>query len=450
MATNEPETGLAVEIPANGQALRGILSVPAGATGVVAFAHGSGSGRHSPRNQFVARVLQEAGLATLLLDLLGEEEEADRMKVFDVELLAERLLFVADWLKEEPRTAALPLGYFGASTGAGAALVAAARGPTGVGAVVSRGGRPDLAGDYLADVRAPTRLIVGGADEAVIGLNERALRRLRCPKDLVIISGATHLFPEPGALDEVARLARDWFLGHLRPPQNSPAGRDVAPEEEEVLMFRDREDAAGRLAAKLKGRKLHDPLVLGIPRGGVVIGAVLARELGADLDVILSRKLRAPEQPELALGAVAEDGRIYLEPRARPLFEELKGYLVAERRHQLGEIARRKKLFRAVRPAAAVAGRSVIVTDDGIATGATMIAALQTVKAQGAREVIVAVPVASPDRLREVGRCCDDTVCLLCPRHFRAIGEFYEDFSQVADGEVVELLRRFAPAAGAK
>jgi putative phosphoribosyl transferase len=182
---------------------------------VVAFAHGSGSGRFSPRNQFVAGVLQDAGLATLLLDLLEEEEADDREKVFDIELLAERLRSAADWLRQEPATGALRLGYFGASTGAGAALVAAARDPAAVGAVVSRGGRPDLAHAYLSGVQAPTLLIVGGNDDVVIELNEQALRRLRCPKQLLIVPGATHLFEEPGTLEEVARLAREWFVRYL-------------------------------------------------------------------------------------------------------------------------------------------------------------------------------------------------------------------------------------------
>ncbi len=214
----------------------------------------------------------------------------------------------------------------------------------------------------------------------------------------------------------------------------------------ETAMFRDREDAARRLAAELKGRELFQPLVLAIPRGGVVTGAVLARELGADLDVVLSRKLRAPEQPELALGAVAEDGRVYLNPDARSYLLRIEEYLIQERRHQLAEIARRKKLFRAVRPQVPMAGRSVIVTDDGIATGSTMIAALQSVRTQKPREVIVAVPVASPDRLAEVGRWCDDVVCLVCSESLRAVGQFYEDFTQVEDEEAVELLRPFAPA----
>jgi putative phosphoribosyl transferase len=213
-----------VEIPAGRRRLSGILKVPADAKGVVAFAHGSGSGRFSPRNQFVARVLQEGGLATLLLDLLEAEEAEDRRKVFGIELLAERLQSAADWLSQEPATRSLRLGYFGASTGAGAALVAAARKPAAVGAIVSRGGRPDLATDNLPAVQAPTLLIVGGNDDVVLELNRQALRRLRCPKELVVVPGATHLFEEPGTLEEVARLAKEWFLRHLAPVE-VPSGQ---------------------------------------------------------------------------------------------------------------------------------------------------------------------------------------------------------------------------------
>jgi putative phosphoribosyl transferase len=204
-----------VTIPAEGIRLEGILSLPTPACGVVLFAHGSGSGRHSPRNSFVAGVLQQAGLATLLLDLLEEREAASRANVFDIDLLADRCLIAAAWLREQPETRELPLGYFGASTGAGAALQAAARAPEEVWAVVSRGGRPDLAAAYLPQVHAPTLLIVGGYDYPVIEMNEEALAMLRCPKELVIVPGATHLFEETGTLEEVARLARDWFRGYL-------------------------------------------------------------------------------------------------------------------------------------------------------------------------------------------------------------------------------------------
>jgi putative phosphoribosyl transferase len=215
MGTSTREAEQHVEIPCGAHRLMGILRVPPRARGAVAFAHGSGSGRQSPRNQFVARTLEEAGMATLLLDLLTEEEAGNRQKVFDIELLAERLQCAADWLSRQPQTGALRLGYFGASTGAGAALVAAAKKPADVAAIVSRGGRPDLATDRLPAVQAPTLLIVGGNDDVVIELNEQALRGLRCSKELIIVPGATHLFEEPGALEEVARLAKNWFARHL-------------------------------------------------------------------------------------------------------------------------------------------------------------------------------------------------------------------------------------------
>jgi predicted phosphoribosyltransferase len=213
------------------------------------------------------------------------------------------------------------------------------------------------------------------------------------------------------------------------------------PVEIPCGLFRDRGEAALRLAARLKGRAWHEPLILAIPRGGVVTGAVLARELGGELDVVLSRKLRAPGQPELAVGAVSEDGRIYLNPDVQAVCDLREGYLTEEYRQQMAEIARRKKLYRSARPRAPMAGRSVLVTDDGIATGATLIAALQAVKIQNSREVIVAVPVASPDRLEEVRRWCDRVVCLRCPDNFWSVGQFYEDFTQVEDEQVLNLLR---------
>jgi putative phosphoribosyl transferase len=204
-----------VTILAGNRHLKGFLNVPPGAAGIVLFAHGSGSGRFSSRNQYVARVLQQSGMATLLFDLLDEQEANDRAKVFDIKLLADRLKTATMWTRVQTDTHALRIGYFGASTGAGAALVAAARQGNVVRAVVSRGGRPDLAGDALPEVQAPTLLIVGGDDEPVVELNRRALVRLRCEKQLKIIPGATHLFEEPGALEQVAELASQWFKLHL-------------------------------------------------------------------------------------------------------------------------------------------------------------------------------------------------------------------------------------------
>jgi dienelactone hydrolase len=215
-------TSRLVSIPIGEIALEGDLNIPPRAIGVVVFAHGSGSSRFSSRNRFVASVLEQAGLATLLMDLLTRDEEVvDQLTAhlrFDIELLAERLVAATDWLTGQVDTSRLPIGYFGASTGAAAALVAAAERPEVVKAIVSRGGRPDLAGPALSRVRAPTLLIVGSRDELVIELNRAALKELRSEKRLEIVPGATHLFEEPGTLEEVGRLARDWFVRYLGRP----------------------------------------------------------------------------------------------------------------------------------------------------------------------------------------------------------------------------------------
>jgi pimeloyl-ACP methyl ester carboxylesterase len=217
----QPSTRRAIRVRLAGtlDALDGDLDMPPGARGIVAFAHGSGSSRYSPRNRFVADELRSGNLGTLLIDLLTEEEEEVDVRTrglrFDIELLSSRMVAVVDWLAQDEDTAGLPIGLFGASTGAAAALVAAARRPVEVRAVVSRGGRPDLAGGALGAVRAPTLLIVGGRDTQVIEMNREALVRMSGENRLVIVPGATHLFEEPGTLEEVARLARSWFVDQL-------------------------------------------------------------------------------------------------------------------------------------------------------------------------------------------------------------------------------------------
>jgi len=228
-AYDEDNLERTISIPVGHVGLEGTLGIPPSATGVVLFAHGSGSSRFSPRNRFVARVFRDSGLGTLLLDLLSRSEEdvdeITRHHRFDIAMLADRLLVAIDWLKHEHETADLATGLFGASTGAAAALVAAAQRPERISAVVSRGGRPDLAGDSLPLVEAPTLLIVGGRDDVVISLNERARRAMRSEVRLEIVPGATHLFEEPGTLERVAELAREWFLLHLHQPARSGRAR---------------------------------------------------------------------------------------------------------------------------------------------------------------------------------------------------------------------------------
>jgi putative phosphoribosyl transferase len=213
-----------VTIRNGGMTLDGFLGVPSSAAGVVLFAHGSGSGRFSPRNRFVAHRLQAGGIATLLIDLLTVGEAKDRANVFDIGLLADRVLMVSAWLRSDQRTGLLPLGYFGASTGAAAALQAAARAEFPVHAVVSRGGRPDLAEPYLTRVTAPTLLLVGSEDEPVVEMNRAAYRLLPEPKELAIIPGATHLFEEPGTLEQVADHALEWFLRYFAPQAGHTTG----------------------------------------------------------------------------------------------------------------------------------------------------------------------------------------------------------------------------------
>lgn len=211
-------------------------------------------------------------------------------------------------------------------------------------------------------------------------------------------------------------------------------------------MFHTREDAARQLAERLRGRPFRNPLVLAIPRGGVAVGAVLARELGADLDVVLSRKLRAPSQPELAVGAVSETGEVYLNHHTEGYRHLAAPELSVEREYQLREIERRRWLYRAGRPATTVADRSVVVTDDGIATGSTMVAALKVIRGHRPHELIVAVPVGPPNRLDEVRQWCDEVVCLAAPDDFVAVGQYYDGFPPVTDAAAVELLRPFAAA----
>ncbi len=402
---------------------------------MVLFAHGSGSSRLSPRNQFVAAALQNTGIGTLLFDLLTEEEAADRENVFDIDFLAHRLLAGTRWLRNKRDISDYPLGYFGASTGAAAALVAAAQ-EKAIRAVVSRGGRPDLAIRHLGAVRAPTLLIVGGHDFGVIELNEKAYRVLRCEKSLKIVPGATHLFEEPGALEQVAELAGNWFGRHLKKPEAADQAK------EDPVVYTDRQ-AAGRLLAQRLMLYAHtDAVVLGIPRGGAPVAKEVANALGAPLDVIVVRKLGAPDQPELGIGAVVNGDH----PRAifdQDIIERLgvsDEYIKAEIERQLKEVNRREAAYRGGRPKIPLAGKTVIVVDDGIATGSSVRAALRGVRRQKPKRLILATPVAPVESIEALQSDADEIVCLETPENFFAVGQFYLDFRQISDGEVEAIL----------
>lgn len=422
--------------------LEGLLGVPADGKGLIIFAHGSGSGRFSPRNNHVARRLEADGFATLLLDLLTPEEETDRRNVFDIQLLASRLLEATDWARGTREIATLPIGYFGASTGGGAALVAASMAPGHVAAVVSRGGRPDLAGDALPLVEAPTLLLVGSRDEQVLELNRRAMQQMQCPVELSIVAGATHLFEEPGTLDEVVKRSSRWFKAHFA----------TTPEAAQVP-FANRRAAGLLLAKQLLKFKAEHPLILALPRGGVPVAYEVAEALDAELDLLLVRKLGAPHHPELGIGAVidGDNPQILLN---RDVLEQLhvaQGYIHNEAHRELRELERRREEYLGGREPVPVAGRTVIVIDDGIATGVTVRAALRAIRQKGAARLILAVPVGSPDRILTLESECDELICLVTPEPFYAVGAYYEDFSQTTDEEVRHLLEdRSAVTAGAE
>jgi putative phosphoribosyl transferase len=428
---------LSVRVSAEG--LEGLLGIPENPGGIVIFAHGSGSGRLSPRNNQVAAGLRQSGFATLLLDLLRPEEELDRRNVFDIALLASRLVSATRWTRSRPELAALNVGYFGASTGAGAALVAAATLQNEISAVVSRGGRPDLAGDALDEVRCPTLLIVGGADHGVIELNESALFRLSCVKEMLLVPGAGHLFEEPGALARVMEYATEWFARYLRRPASRYAYR----------RFENRVDAGLHLADALLHLKTSNPVVLALPRGGVPVGFEISKALQVPLHVVLARKIGAPGQPELGLGAVVDGAnpQIVLNDELVAALDPGEQYLRDEEQRQLREIERRKALYGISGTSLDLTGRTAIVVDDGIATGGTIKAVLRALRNQPHGHIVLAVPVAPADSLREIAPLADEVVCLMTPEPFYAVGAHYRDFTQTSDEEVIELLKLARTAA---
>ena len=412
--------------------LEGFLAVPANPRGLVIFAHGSGSGRFSPRNNFVARRLEQSGLATLLLDLLSSEEESDRRNVFDIELLASRVVEASEWARSTGEISRLPIGYFGASTGGGAALAAAAMKPHQVAAVVSRGGRPDLAGDALATVEAPTLLIVGSRDDQVLELNRWAMERMKCTVELVVVPGAGHLFEEPGTLEYVVRQATGWFKRFL-----TQGDTDAIQ-----LPFKNRR-TAGRLLAEqlLKFRDDH-PLVFALPRGGVPVAYEVAEKLDADLDLLLVRKIGAPHHQEFGIGAVVdgENPQILVDQNVVDQLAVPSGYIHNEAHRQLREIERRRQEYLGARKPLPVTGRTVIVVDDGVATGSTVRLALRAIRQKKPAKLVLAVPVGPPDTILSIERECDEVICLVTPDPFYAVGAHYEHFDQTSDDEVRELL----------
>jgi erythromycin esterase-like protein/predicted phosphoribosyltransferase/dienelactone hydrolase len=419
------------EVVIGQMSLSGMLAIPEEPAGLIIFAHGSGSSRFSIRNRYAASHLERLGFATLLFDLLTEDEANDRNNVFDMPLLGTRVVEAIDWARADARTFMLPIGLFGASTGAGAAIIAAVSRTEDVSAIVSRGGRPDLAEQALDVVRAPTVLIVGGDDSEVLKLNKSALARMKCEKALVIIPGAGHLFEETNALEQALIAAGKWFTRHLskRP------------------LFDDRGMAGRLLAAKIAKHAPSQPVVYALPRGGVPVAIEVARQLHAPLDLLLVRKIGVPQQPELAAGAVVDGNHpdIILNDDIVRALGLTKSEIESGTKVQLKEIERRRAQYMPGRLPVSARGRTAILVDDGVATGASMEAAIAAVRRRDPQRLIIAVPVASQSAAFTLHALADEVVCLAAPRNFGSVGEFYHDFHQLTDREVVDLLAEYAP-----
>jgi putative phosphoribosyl transferase len=447
--------------------LEGDLTIPLEAQAVVLFAHGSGSSRYSSRNKLIATVLNKNGIATLLVDLLSQDEkridEETKHLRYNIELLAGRFAAITNWLVRQPETRNLKVGYFGSSTGAAAALIAASRLGTAK-AIVIRGGRPDLASETtLQGVKASTLFIVGGNDPSVIAMNKRALESLSntVTKDLAIIPGAGHLFEEFGKTEEVAQLAADWFECYLlrtgkRIFYNKYANITMKGFLSSLwirhafqIKFKDR-FAAGEILSSILGKYKNDQVgvtVIGIARGGVMVADPIAEKLNADFDIIVPRKLRSPHDSENAMGAIMPDGSLYLDTSTLQTQNDniSNEYINMEKSEQKKEMERRLSMYRPYSREYKIRDRTVILVDDGIASGATMIAAIRWVRKQEPKQLIIAAPVAPKEVIERLKSEADKIEVLRDPLEFKAVEQYYQEFAAISDDQIVQIARKRFP-----
>jgi predicted phosphoribosyltransferase/dienelactone hydrolase len=434
------------------------LCIPENSRALVVFVHGAGSSRYSTRNRYVAQVLNNSGFGTMLVDLLTTGEKAADIKTrhlrFDIALLTSRLESVTQWVLDDPRTQKLALGYFGSSTGAAAALLASTRFRDTVKAVVSRGGRPDLAEEKLREVVAPTLLIVGEMDEAVIGLNKRALKKLKSveAKYLIIIPGAGHLFEEPGKIDQVAASTVNWFGRYLlhetgqefRKQLDSRSVRNLLSSLKNrasiQVQFKDRAAAGQVLATKLQSFKANTPVVIGIANGGIIVADVIRKKLGADFEIAFPRRIRSPVNSESAIGAIMHDGSSYLDNTARATVQASDEYLELEKQIQLKEIAKRQAQFGREDRKIVLSGRTVILVDDGAATGSTIAVVAKWVREKDPRMLIIAVPVASPRAAEVIRKEADYAEVIMSPSDFKTVEHYYKNF-EGTDSIVAQIMQ---------
>jgi predicted phosphoribosyltransferase len=413
-----------IRVEVGGRELQASLAVPQGPVGVVIFAKTDRARDH------VAEALRARGLATVECELLGDDENE-----YDIELAATRLLAITDWIVERSNVAHLPIGYLGARIGAAATLVAAARRPELIRAIVSRGGRADLAGAALPIVRAPTLLIACTNDDSRAEIDREVVDQMTACTQLAVIPGD---FDDTGVVEEIISLTSEWLVDHFAQAVQEP----VAKRGSWGRQFRDRRCAGERLAQLLQRYEGEDVVVCGLPRGGVVIADEIAKQLDAALDVWLVRKIGMPIQPELGMGALAEGAALVLDSTnikwsgATP--EDLRKIVHGKAE----EIRRRAKVYRDDGDALDVHGKTVILVDEGVATAGTLRAAIRGARKRGAARVVVAAPVIAAEALDALEQEADEVVCLATPRHLIAVGAWYQDFRKPGQDDVVAILTR--------
>jgi predicted phosphoribosyltransferase/alpha/beta superfamily hydrolase len=418
---------------------------PAGPRPVVVFSHGWGSSKASARNRAIAEALVAAGMAALLFDYSGHGQSEGETGQQTLEDQQGDLRAALDWLQgEQPQLE--PIGVAGSSSGGAVAVEVAVADPR-VSALVLRAPSAATRPASIRRLQAPT-LIVQGEGDPLMERNAQLAQALRCEHRLCTVAGATHLFDEPGTFRTAERETVRWFGRWLAGDKLSAGGealRDPPPARQPAspTHFCDRVHAGRELARRLAPQRARRPVVLGLPRGGVAVAAVIARELDAELDVLVSRKVRAPSQPELAIGAIAEGEAIVWNEdvvRLLGLSKEVRERQLAQARRELDE---RRVEYRTVAPRIELRGRAVIVTDDGVATGATLKAALQALSRAGTERLIVALPGGASDTLAEIAALpgVDEMVALATPEPFWAVGQLYDEFAPVSSDEVCRLLR---------
>jgi predicted phosphoribosyltransferase len=413
--------------------LRASLGVPPGPVGLAILADGSGDTRTSARERHVAEALRARGLATLLVDLLTEPERAndrlDPSRRFEVDVLAERLLGVVDWIVRESHVAHLPVAIDATGTAAAAALIAAAQRPDLVRVIVSRAGRPDLAGASLPSVAAPTLFLVGSADHDELELDRETIARMTVPTQLAIVPG--RLGDEPSALDEAAQLSGEWIVEHL--------AHGLVEPHAEARPFRDRRSAGARLTELLPSYAA-DAIVFAASPGGAPVADEIAKVLGAPLDVWLVRKIGMPIQPELGMGALAEGAALVLDPSIVRWSGVSPDELRALVHRTAIAIRRRARAYRTDQPPLDLHGRAAILVEDGIATAGMLRAAVRGARRRGAARVIVAAPVAAAEATARLRLEADEVIALAVPPHLSSLRAWYHDCAPLNDRDVSSIL----------